>query len=99
MGGISNVVTQLLILVDIILIGHLMDDPIQVTNYRYISIIPFSLLFLPRVFITTDFVTFTEKIADRQYIMKYIKNAPSLQSHGEKLIIKRRIIHSVEVYY
>ena len=51
-----------------------MDDPIQVTNYRYISIIPFSLLFLPRVFITTDFVTFTEKIADRQYIMKYIKN-------------------------
>ena len=74
LGGISNVVTQLLILVDIILIGHLMDDPIQVTNYRYISIIPFSLLFLPRVFITTDFVTFTEKIADRQYIMKYIKN-------------------------
>ena len=74
LGGISNVVTQLLILVDIILIGHLMDDPIQVTNYRYISIIPFSLLFLPRVFITTDFVTFTEKIADRKYIMKYIKN-------------------------
>ena len=74
LGGISNVVTQLLILVDIILIGHLMDDPIQVTNYRYISIIPFSLLFLPRVFITTDFVTFTEKIADREYIMKYIKN-------------------------
>lgn len=74
LGGISNVVTQLLILIDIILIGHLMDDPIQVTNYRYISIIPFSLLFLPRVFITTDFVTFTEKIADREYIMKYIKN-------------------------
>ena len=46
----------------------------DLTNYRYISIIPFSLLFLPRVFITTDFVTFTEKIADRKYIMKYIKN-------------------------
>ena len=75
LGGISNVVTQLLILIDIILIGHLMDDPIQVTNYRYISIIPFSLLFLPRVFITTDFVTFTEKIADRAvYNAKYIKN-------------------------
>ena len=74
LGGISNVVTQLLILVDIILIGHLLDDPIQVTNYRYISIIPFSLLFLPRVFITTDFVTFTEKIHQKDYINRYIKN-------------------------
>ena len=73
-GGLSSVVTQLLILIDIILIGYLIDDPVAVTNYRYISIIPFSLLFLPRVFITTDFVTFTEKIADRQYITKYIKN-------------------------
>ena len=73
-GGLSSVVTQLLILIDIILIGYLIDDPIAVTNYRYISIIPFSLLFLPRVFITTDFVTFTEKIHQKDYIKGYIKN-------------------------
>ena len=73
-GGLSSVVTQLLILIDIILIGYLMDDPVAVTNYRYISIIPFSLLFLPRVFITTDFVTFTEKIHQKDYINRYIKN-------------------------
>lgn len=73
-GGLSSVVTQLLILIDIILIGYLIDDPIAVTNYRYISIIPFSLLFLPRVFITTDFVTFTEKIHQKDYINRYIKN-------------------------
>jgi len=73
-GGLSSVVTQLLILIDIILIGYLMDDSVAVTIYRYVSIIPFSLLFLPRVFITTDFVTFTEKIHDKSYINKYIKN-------------------------
>ena len=46
----------------------------MVTNYRYISLIPFSLLFLPRVFIHTDFVTFTEKIYDKKYIKEYIKS-------------------------
>ena len=73
-GGLSSVVTQLLIIIDILLIGYLIDDPVAVTNYRYVSIIPFSLLFLPRVFITTDFVSFTEKIRDTRYINNYIKN-------------------------
>ena len=46
----------------------------MITNYRYISLIHFSLLFLPRVFINTDFVTFTEKIYDKNYILEYIKS-------------------------
>ena len=46
----------------------------MITNYRYISLIPFSLLFLPRVFIATDFVAFTEKIFDKKYIINYIKS-------------------------
>ena len=73
-GGLSNVVTQLLFLIDLILVGHLLDNSLAVTEYRYISIIPLSLLFLPRVFITTDFVTFTEKIREKSYIQRYIKN-------------------------
>jgi Na+-driven multidrug efflux pump len=56
------------------LIGYLIKDAEMVTNYKYISLIPFSLLFLPRVFINTDFVTFTEKIADKKYIINYIKS-------------------------
>lgn len=31
-------------------------------------------MFLPRIFINTDFVTFTEKIYDRTYIEQYIKS-------------------------
>jgi Na+-driven multidrug efflux pump len=46
----------------------------MVTTYRYISLIPFSLLFLPRIFINTDFVTFTEKIYDKSFIVNYIKS-------------------------
>lgn len=73
-ASLSNVVTQLLFVVDILLIGYLINDAEMVTNYRYVSLIPFSLLFLPRVFINTDFVTFTEKIYDKNYIKEYIKS-------------------------
>ena len=72
--GLSNVATQLLIVLDIILIGIILKDPEMVTIYKYISLIPFSLLFLPRAILTTDFVTLTKKYMDKKYIQKYIKN-------------------------
>ncbi|PQJ79220.1 oligosaccharide flippase family protein [Polaribacter porphyrae] len=73
-ASLSNVVTQLLFVIDILLIGYLLSNTEMITNYRYISLIPFSLLFLPRVFIATDFVSFTEKIYDKNHIIKYIKS-------------------------
>ncbi len=72
-ASLSNVVTQLLFAIDILLIGYLLKNAEMVTNFRYVSLIPFSILFLPRVFMATDFVTFTEKIKDQKYISKYIK--------------------------
>ena len=73
-ASLSNVVTQLLFVIDILLIGYLLANTEMVTNYRYISLIPFSLLFLPRVFMAADFVAFTEKIYDKTYIKNYIKS-------------------------
>lgn len=73
-ASLSNVVTQLLFVIDILLIGYLLEDTKMITNYRYISLIPFSLLFLPMVFISTDFVAFTEKIYDKKYIVNYMKS-------------------------
>lgn len=73
-ASLSNVVTQLLFVIDILLIGYLLEDTEMITNYRYISLIPFSLLFLPRVFIATDFVAFTENIFDKNYIKNYVKS-------------------------
>ena len=73
-SSLSNVVTQLLFVIDILLIGYLLNDPEMVTNYKYISLIPLSLLFLPRAFMNADFVAFTEKINNKGYILKYIKS-------------------------
>ncbi len=73
-SSMSNVATQLLIVLDIILIGSIMHSPEKVTIYKYVSLIPFSLLFLPRVLLTTDFVSITENISNKKYINNYIKN-------------------------
>lgn len=77
-SGITSVVTNLLVIIDILLIGHLIEDPEMITIYKYISIIPLNLLFIPQVFIATDFVYFTEKIKDKKYIYNYIKSYISL---------------------
>lgn len=73
-ASMSNVTTQLLVSIDIILIGSVLHNLELVTAYKYISLIPYSLLFLSQVVITTDFVNFTEKINDKVYIYSYIKN-------------------------
>jgi O-antigen/teichoic acid export membrane protein len=73
-ASLSNVVTQLLFVIDILLVGFLLNDAEMVTNYKYISLIPLSLLFLPRAFINTDFVTFTENIYNKHLTTKYIKS-------------------------
>ena len=73
-ASLSNVTTQLLVSIDIILIGNILNNMELVTAFRYVSIIPYSLLFLSQVVIVTDFVDFTEKINDKKYIYTYIKN-------------------------
>jgi len=73
-ASLSNVVTQLLFVIDILLIGLLLNNAEMVTNYKYISLIPLSLLFLPRAFINADFVAFTENIYNKKYIVKYSKS-------------------------
>ncbi len=73
-ASMSNVTTILLISVDILLIGYLMSSMEMVTIFKYISIIPFSILFLSRAFMTTDFVEITEKTGNTNYIYAYIKN-------------------------
>ncbi len=73
-SSLSNVATQFLTAIDILLIGYFLNNAEIVTVYKYIALIPLSLLFLPRVFMTTDFVKITENISDKNYIKNYIKN-------------------------
>ncbi len=73
-SSLSNVATQFLMAIDILLIGYLLMNSEAVTIYKYISLIPLSLLFLSRVFMTTDFVKITENISDKKYLKDYMKN-------------------------
>jgi len=73
-ASLANVTTQLLFAIDILLIGSILDDSSLVTAYKYVSLIPFSLLFLPGILLTTDFVSLTERIYDKPYIKNYCKN-------------------------
>jgi len=73
-SSMSNVVTQLLFIIDILLIGNLLSNAEMITNYKYLTLIPFSILFLPQAFMNTDFVSFTENIKNKKYIHNYIKN-------------------------
>lgn len=77
-ASLTSVVSQLLISIDILIIGLLVIDTTAVTTYRFISIIPLSLLFLPRAFMNTDFVHLTENIFNKNNTYKYIKNYLSL---------------------
>jgi|TARA_B110000238_G_C16136553_1_gene443993 O-antigen/teichoic acid export membrane protein len=73
-ASLSNVTTQLLVSIDIILIGNILNNMELVTAFKYVTLIPFSLVFLSQVFMITDFVDFTEKINNKKYIYNYIKN-------------------------
>ncbi len=79
-ASLTSVVSQLLIAVDILIIGLLITDSTAVTTYRFISIIPLSLLFLPQAVMNTDFVKLTENIFDKNNTHTYIKNYISLFS-------------------
>lgn len=79
-ASLTSVVSQLLIAIDILVIGSLILDTTAVTTYRFISIIPLSLLFLPQAVMNTDFVKLTENIFDKNNTHTYIKNYISLFS-------------------
>ena len=69
----------------------------MVTTYRYVSIIPFSLLFIPRVFMTTDFVNFTENIYNKKYISNYIKSYVVLFSILSCILLVISLFFSSEI--
>ncbi len=73
-AGLSNTASQLLIALDILLIGILLQNPIDVTHYKYISLLPFSLAIIPNIVLTTDFVRLTKAITDRKFVDTYIRN-------------------------
>jgi len=55
------------------MIGILLAQSTQVATYKAASLIPFSLIFIPSVFMQTDFVYIAEKYEQKQYLISYYK--------------------------
>ncbi len=72
--SLGGLVAQLIFSVDLISIANLMDDAKWVAQYKAVSLIPFSLLFLPGAVIKTDFVKLVQEAKNRVFLLSYIKN-------------------------
>jgi O-antigen/teichoic acid export membrane protein len=73
--SLAGVLSQLLYAVDIILIGNILMDEAKLAQYKVSFILPLSLLFLPIVFIQTDYVKIVAKSEnDKNFIWNYFLN-------------------------
>ena len=71
LGAVSS---QFLYGIDIVMVGNILKNSGDVAVYKAAGLIPFSLRFLPTVFITTDYVKFAENDKNRKYLAGYYKN-------------------------
>ncbi len=72
--SLGGLVSQLIFSVDLISIGNLLEDAKWVAQYKALSLIPFSLMFLPGVIIRTDFVKLVQESNNRAFLIQYVKN-------------------------
>jgi len=66
--------TQLLYVVDVFMIANLTKDSASLAIYKAASLIPFSLRFIPFIFIKTDFVKLANNEKNRSFLLGYYLN-------------------------
>lgn len=72
-AGLGNIASQMAWQLDTIMIGLLLAQSTLVATYKVAALIPFSLIFIPSVFMQTDFVYIAEKYQDKRYLINYYK--------------------------
>ncbi len=72
-AGLGNIASQMAWQLDTIMIGALLAQSTMVATYKVAALIPFSLIFIPSVFIQTDFVYIAEKYENKKYLINYYK--------------------------
>ena len=72
--SLGGLVSQLIFSVDLLSIGNLLEDAKWVAQYKALSLIPFSLMFLPSVILKTDFVKLVQEAKNKIYLIQYVKN-------------------------
>ncbi|MDZ7796611.1 MAG: oligosaccharide flippase family protein [Candidatus Marinimicrobia bacterium] len=69
----GNIASQLIILLDVIMVGNIIADSTQVATYKVATLIPLNLLFIPMVLLRTDYVYIAEKYQNRVFLINYYK--------------------------
>jgi O-antigen/teichoic acid export membrane protein len=76
--SLGALASQLLFVLDIIMLGNLLKNAQLVAVYKAASLIPLSLRFVPYMFITTDYLKFAENETNAHYLKQYIVNYSKL---------------------
>ena len=71
--GIGSIASQLVILLDTIMVGNIIADSSRLALYKVATIIPANLLFIPSILLKTDFVYIAENYKKRSFLIKYYK--------------------------
>ena len=72
-AGLGNIASQMAWQLDTIMIGILLAASTEVAVYKAASLIPFSLVFIPSVFMQTDFVYIAERHKEKKYLIGYYR--------------------------
>lgn len=70
-AGLGAVTSQLLYMVDILILGNLQSNAAVVAQYKVASLIPLSLLLVPLAFINTDYVKIASNSRNPNYLKYY----------------------------
>tara|TARA_Y100000589_G_scaffold277537_1_gene272586 strand:- start:31408 stop:32682 length:1275 start_codon:yes stop_codon:yes gene_type:complete len=76
--SLGALASQLLFVLDIIMLGNMLKNAQLVAIYKAASLIPLSLRFVPYMFITTDYLKFTENETNIDYLKQYSRNYSKL---------------------
>jgi O-antigen/teichoic acid export membrane protein len=72
--SVGAVSSQFLYGIDIVMVGNIIKDSGEVAAYKASGLIPFSLRFVPGIFITTDYIKFAENEKNRVFLSQYFLN-------------------------
>ncbi len=72
-AGLGNIASQMAWQLDTIMIGAILAQSAEVAVYKAATLIPFSLIFIPSVFMQTDFVYIAERYKNKHYLLNYYK--------------------------
>ena len=72
--GLGSIASQMVLLMDNLLVGNIIADSEALAVYRVGAIIPLNLLFIPGLFFQADFVKLASEFQNKEYLISYVKN-------------------------